>query len=584
MSSLSRLWDAIQPHQSSIIRASVFSILNKVADLAPPLLIGMAVDIVVKKEDSLLAQWGVVDPLIQLVVLAGLTVLVWGAESIFEFLLAMSWRNLAQRLQHEFRINTYAHIQKLDLRWYTQQRSGRLMSILNDDVNQLERFLNGGANALLQVGTTALSVSAVFFYLSPTVAMLSILPIPAIIWGSFVFQRRIAPKYTAVREAAGNISAQLANNLSGMETIKSFTAEQWANNQIEDLSLEYESTNQEAIKLSSLFSPLIRMVIVIGFTATLIYGGMLALDGTLEVGAYSVLVFLTQRLLWPLTRLGETVDLYQRAMASAERILNLLDEKPPHQEGGEAIDLHQAKELRYSKVNFAYSGREFLFKDFSFQAQLGQTIAIVGPTGSGKSTLLRLLLRFYQPQSGTIKIDSRTIDSLSLSSLRHQIGLVSQSVYLFDGSIEDNIALGDPSSSKSAIREAAQIAEIDEFIVGLPDGYATRVGERGQRLSGGQRQRISIARAVLKDPPILILDEATSAVDNETEAAIQRSLAKIAVGRTVFVVAHRLSTIRNADRIIVLEQGEIVGDGAHDELIEQSGLYKRLWSVQTGNI
>ena len=580
---LSRLLDYAQPYHHRIWRASTLSILNKIADLAPPALIGIAVDIVVKKEESWLAQWGITDAFDQLVWLAIVTVIVWLLESIFEYAFQWDWRNLAQEVQHEMRLQTYGHVQRLDIEWFRDRKSGRLMSIINDDVNQLERFLNGGANDILQVVTTAICVSAVFFYFSPSIALLSMLPIPIILWGSFAFQRKIAPRYAQVREQASQVNSQLSNNLTGIETVKSFTAEAQEVKTIDDLSNQYKVANADAIRISAAFSPLIRMAIVIGFVATLIYGGKLTLSGEMEIGVYSVLVFLTQRLLWPLTRLGATFDLYQRAMASAERILDLLDTSSNINDGDVVLSKVQG-DVKFQNVHFHYAGREQIFEDFSLHIPAGQTWAIVGPTGSGKSTIVRLLLRFYDPNNGKVFVDRQDLSTLTLESLRNAIGLVSQSVYLFDGTIADNISYGKRDATKAEIMEAAKAAEVHDFIDSLNDKYDTRIGERGLKLSGGQRQRISIARAILKNPPILVLDEATSAVDNETEAAIQRSLDKVSRDRTTIVIAHRLSTIRNADQIVVLERGKIIAQGTHDSLRLSDGMYKRLWMVQTGQL
>ena len=576
-----RLLRYAETDRKRIYQASALSILNKIADLAPPALIGVAVDIVIKKEDSVLAHWGIEDSFHQLVVLAVVTVLVWGAESIFEYAFQWQWRTLAQDLQHRLRVDTHRHLQKLDMGWFRDHKSGRLMSILNDDINQLERFLDGGANDILQVGTTVVCVTGVFFYFSPGIALLAMLPIPVILWGSFLFQSRIAPRYANVRERASLINSQLANNLSGIETVKSFTAEEREVQTLDRLSVEYKEANAHAIRLSSAFSPLIRMAIVLGFGATLIYGGQLTLDGQMEVGVYSVLVFLTQRLLWPLTRLGATFDLYQRAMASVHRVFELLDTQTAIV-GGEHAPKKVEGGVELTDVSFAYPDREPILEDFSLSIPAGQTVAIVGPTGSGKSTIVRLLLRFYDPQSGTITLDDQSLGAWDLDTLRQSIGLVSQSVYLFDGSIWDNILYGRPDATEEEVIAAAKSAEVHEFIETLPQGYHTPIGERGLKLSGGQSQRISIARAILKDPPILVLDEATSAVDNETEAAIQRSLEVVSQNRTTIVIAHRLSTIRHADKIVVMDLGRIVAEGTHEDLIAGKGLYHRLWNVQTG--
>jgi ATP-binding cassette subfamily B protein len=428
-----------------------------------------------------------------------------------------------------------------------------------------------------------LVIGAAFFWLAPSVAWMAMLPMPVILWGSVRFQHLLAPRYAEVRTRVGDLNADLAGNLGGIATIKSFTAEGRELQRIRQASEEYRESNARAIRLSSAFSPLIRMVIVTGFTALMVFGGYLALDGSLAVGTYSVLVFLTQRLLWPLTRLGETFDLYQRAVASTRRIFGLLDTTPSIVDGDESLALADVSgELRFRGVHFAYNDRAPIFEDLSLELQAGKTTAIVGATGSGKSTLLKLLLRYYDVQAGELLLDGRDVRSLRLADLRGAIGLVSQDVFLFHGTVEENIAYARPEASREEVRRAAQLAEADGFIEELPQGYETIVGERGQKLSGGQRQRISIARAVLKDPPILVLDEATSSVDNETEAAIQRSLAKLARGRTTIVVAHRLSTIRHADRIYVLDRGALLESGTHDELVERDGAYAALWRVQTG--
>ncbi len=580
-SPLSRLFTYAKSDRGRINQAIALSILNKIADLAPPALIGVAVDIVIKKENSALAQWGIEDSLHQLILLAIITILVWAAESIFEYAYQWQWRTLAQDLQHRLRVDSHRHIQQLDMGWFRDNKSGRVMSILNDDVNQLERFLDGGANDILQVGTTVVCVTGVFFYFSPGIALLAMLPIPIILWGSFLFQSRIAPRYANVRERASSINSQLANNLSGIETVKSFTAEEREVQTLDRLSIEYKEANAHAIRLSSAFSPLIRMAIVLGFGATLVYGGQLTLDGQMEVGVYTVLVFLTQRLLWPLTRLGTTFDLYQRAMASVNRVFGLLDTDTLIV-GGVVSPEAVSGTVEVQSVDFAYPEREPILQNFSLSIPQGKTTAIVGPTGSGKSTIVRLMLRFYDPQGGVITLDGHDLKEWDLEALRQSIGLVSQSVYLFDGTIWDSILYGRPDATNEQVIAAAKAAEVHEFIETLPKGYQTQIGERGLKLSGGQSQRISIARAILKDPPILILDEATSAVDNETEAAIQRSLETVSKDRTTLVIAHRLSTIRHADNIVVMDLGRIVAQGTHDELINGEGLYHRLWNVQTG--
>ena len=580
---LLRLWRYAGRHRPRIVLATGFSVANKAFDLAPPFLIGVAVDSVVGGDGSFLGRWLGLDAMAQLWLLAAVTFAVWAAESITEYLFQIHWRELAQTLQHDLRTEAYDHVQRLDMPFFEARSSGGLMSVLNDDVNQLERFLDVGANDILQLVTTVLALGAFFFVAAPGVAWLAFLPMPLILWGSLRFQRRMAPRYARVRDEVGAINADLANNLGGITTIKSFTAEDRAADRIDAASRRYLDANRHAIRLSSAFVPLIRMAIVLGFMATLVWGGRLAIAGTISVGIYSTLVFMTQRLLWPLTRLGQTFDLYQRAMASTRRIFALLDAQPEMHDGPVALPEPGPRgEVRFEAVRFGYPGGPTVLHELDLAVPAGRTTAIVGSTGAGKSTLVKLALRFHDPQAGRVTLDGVDLRELSRHELRRAIGLVSQDVYLFPGSVAENLRVGRPDASDADLERAADAAEALAFVRALPRGFDTVVGERGQKLSGGQRQRLSIARAILKDPPIMVFDEATSAVDNETEAAIQRSLERITRGRTTIVIAHRLSTIRHADRIHVLEHGRLVESGDHDELVARDGVYAGLWRVQTG--
>lgn len=583
-SALKRLLVYLKPHRLQVRKATLFAILNKLFDIMPEVLIGMAIDVVVNKEASFLAAMGIDQPIYQLTLLGVLTFIIWACESLFEYLYAIEWRKLAQKVQHELRIETYEHVQNLDLSYFENQSTGSLVSILNEDVNQLERFLDNGAVQLIQVFTTVIAVGAIFIYLSPLIAALSFLPIPIILWGAFFYQKKAEPLYARVREAAGQISGRLAGNISGIMTIKSFTAEKTELDKLQQDSLCFLEANEKAIRLSSAFIPVIRMAILTGFLFTLIVGGYMSMAGTLAVGSYGVLVFLTQRLLWPLTGLAQTVDNYERAMASSNRILDLLD--VPIKINNLKISKSENKisgEIEFKAIDFKYDTGPVRLKNVSFHVPKGKTVAFVGATGSGKSTIMKLLLRFYEPNSGEIIIDGRKISDYTLSELRSAIGLVSQDVFLFQASLKENIRYGKLGATDSEILKAAQMAEVDEFAKTLPEGYDTPLGERGQKLSGGQKQRVALARAILKDPPILILDEATSAVDNETEAVIQRSLKTISKNRTSLVIAHRLSTVVEADQILVIENGQVSERGTHSELLARKGSYAHLWNVQTGH-
>ena len=583
MSPLSRLLIHLAPQRRLVGIAVACSLLNKLFDLAPPALIGLAVDVVVRGQQSLLANVGISSTAHQLWFLAGLTLLVWSAESLFEYLYGVLWRNLAQSTQHSLRLEAYGHLQQLELAFFEQDSSGRLLTVLNDDINQLERFLDRGANEILQLITTVLVVGVGMAVIAPGVAVFAYLPIPVILLGSLRFQRRLEPRYREVRARAGDLAARLANNLGGILTIKSFTAEALELERLRGESEAFRQSNARAIRLSAAFIPLIRFAILFAFLAILLIGGFKAVAGELEVGTYSVLVFITQRLLWPLTTLGRTLDDYQRSMASTRRVLDLIDTPIGIRDGSMRLDPVLVRgELRFEAVDFAYPGRPSLLEGFDLVVPAGTTIGIVGSTGSGKSTLVKLLLRLYERDGGRILLDGRRIEDLSLLDLRRSIALVSQDIYLFHGTVAENIAYGSDRANRSAIERAAQRAEAAAFIEELPDRYDTLVGERGQRLSGGQRQRIALARAILKDAPILVLDEATAAVDNDTEAAIQRSLERVTRNRTTLVIAHRLSTVRHADQIVVMERGRIVEQGRHAELLSLSGVYTNLWQVQAG--
>ncbi|NJL63967.1 MAG: ABC transporter ATP-binding protein [Methylacidiphilales bacterium] len=582
-------------YRPKIYSATIFSILNTILDLAPPWLVGAAVDILVKQQDSMFARLGIKDVILQFAFISGLTIIIWIFESLTQYLYDKIWRNLAQNIQHDLRLDGYNHLQQLELAYFENNSTGNLLSILNDDVNQLEDFLNRGANEVIQVITSIVILVGGAFLILPTHIMISaMLPIPFILWGSVVYQKRLEPRYADVREKVSILNSRLANNISGITTIKSFTAEKYESTRLASESEAYRKSNSKAIKLSAAFVPVIRMLVLAGFTALLFLGGMAAYSEKISIGNYSVLLVLVQRLLWPFVFLGETFDEYQRAMASCNRIMDLLDTPINIQTGEINLESNKVKgEVNFNNISFAYGKFDENFnlnpeenittiKNLSLHIPAGKTIAIVGTTGSGKSTLVKLLLRFYDIRQGEITIDGINIQKLNLDDLRRSIGLVSQDVFLFHGTVAENIAYGTFDASDRAIINAAKIAEAHEFITQLSQGYDTIVGERGQKLSGGQRQRIAIARAVLKNPPILILDEATSAVDNETEAAIQRSLEKITVNRTTIAIAHRLSTIRNADCIYVMERGQLVEAGKHEELVEKNGIYAGLWKVQSG--
>ncbi len=580
---LRELWSRYRAYRPRLVLAVAMSVVNKVMDVVPELVIGAAIDVVVRGDDSLVAAvLGVEDRFTQLAVLAGVNVVVWVLESATDYAAQVLWRGLAQAVEHDLRTEAYAHVQSLDLTWHEARTTGGTLAVLNDDVNQLERFLDVGAPRVIQVVLNVVLVGAVFAASSWTLTVLAFLPIPVIVVGSLWFQQRLRPLYAEVRRTNGALSGTLAANLGGLPTIRAFTAEDRETARVARASLAYRSANTRAIRSSAAFVPLIRMAILAGFTTTLLLGGWAALRGELEVGLYSVLVFMTQRLLWPLTDVGEMLDLYQRGMASARRVLGLLRERARVVPGARSLPAPVRGGVTLRDVRAGYDDGPDVLRGLDLEVPPGEVHAVVGPTGAGKSTLLRLVLRFQDPRSGQVLLDGVDVRELSWEALRGSIGYVSQDVFLFRGSVRDNIAYGRPDASDEAVVAAARAAEAHDFVEALPDGYATVVGERGATLSGGQRQRLALARALLRDPALLVLDEATSAVDNDTEAAIQRSLARVTAGRSTLMVAHRLSTVRDAHRIWVLDGGRVAEAGTHDELVSRGGAYAAMWAVQTG--
>ncbi|MEE2858109.1 MAG: ABC transporter ATP-binding protein [Candidatus Neomarinimicrobiota bacterium] len=576
----------LKPWRFNMLLASTFSTLNKIFDLAPEILIGIAVDLVVTKEASFVASLGFTTATSQMIFLGVATFLIWAFESLFQYLYMVTWKNLSQNVEHDLRMDGYAHVQQLDVNWHEKQHVGNITAILNDDVNQLERFLDSGINDIIQITISTIIVGFIFLYISPLIACFSILPIPIILLLAFMFQKNLSPRYDAVRESAGMISSILFNNLIGIQTIKSFIQEKTEIQRVKDISKKYQNRNKHAIKLSSAFVPLVRMGVLTGFLGTMIIGGFKSLNGEIAVGSYSVLVFLTQRFLWPFTRLGEMVDQFERAMASTRRILNLMKTSTNIRSKEKPISIDSyLSPINFNDIFFKYDKGSMILENFNLNIEPGQLIGIVGATGSGKTTIVKLLLRFYDPTKGDIYIGDSNIRDLSIKELRQNIGFVSQETFLFDGSIKDNICYSHHLYDEKMMIKSAKIAQAHEFIDKMPLKYETSVGERGQALSVGQKQRLSIARAIYKNPSIFIFDEATSSVDNLTEKHIQEAIFSASKGRTTIVIAHRLSTIRRADRIIVLDDCNIMEDGTHDELLTKTdGFYSNLWNIQTGKI
>ncbi|MGV3527177.1 MAG: ABC transporter ATP-binding protein [Candidatus Sericytochromatia bacterium] len=586
MHPMRQLFQYVNQHATRFWWASGASVLNKILDLMPPLLVGWVIDSVSGTPPGWIQGLiGPGTPWRMAVFLSLLAVAIFGFESLFEWLFQRDFMRLAQDVQHQLRLDAYARLQSREIRFFENQRMGETLAILNDDVNQLERFLNTGFNELLQLVVLFVFSLVVMLGTSWELSLVGLIPIPLILAGSFWYQRLIAPRYDQVRQAVGALGSRLENNLAGILVIQSFTAEDFELERVRSSSEAYRQANLQAIRLSAIYIPLIRMAIALGFGGVLLLGAYWVLQGTgrISVGDLVLFSMLVQRLLWPITRLGQTLDLYERARASSTRVFELLNTPPAIASPAQPRPLVRAQgAIEFVDVHFAYDPALPILKGLNVQIAPGEMVGFAGTTGAGKSTLIKLLLRLYDPTAGQVQLDGHDVRELDLRHLRRQIALVSQDVYLFHGTLRDNIAYGLTEASQDAIEAAARRAELHDFIVSLPQGYDTLVGERGIKLSGGQRQRLSIARALLKDAPILVLDEATSSVDTETERAIQQNLHSLVQGRTALVIAHRLSTIRQADRILVLRDGQVAEQGTHEGLLLADGIYADLWRLQLG--
>jgi ATP-binding cassette subfamily B protein len=582
---MARLFSYLAPMRGRLTLAVLASVANKVLDLAPPFLVAWLIDVCMKKPRPWIVDVAGADMRHQIVFVAVLTVVVFGFESLFQWLYNLGFMGLAQDVQHLLRVDAYRAMQDRELEFFEEHRVGRTLSMLNDDVNQLERFLNGGLNEIVQLCVLIVFTTVTIFDISWQLAVVGMAPIPVIVWGSLRFSRALQPRYAAVRRAVGDVASRLENNIAGILVVKSFTAEEHETARVAAESDAYRRANRHAIRISAAFIPMIRMAIAVGFAGGLALGGGWVADGRLTAGELVLFGMLIQRMLWPLTRLGETLDNYQRARASAAKVFSLLDTPSNVRDPATPKSLGKVRgEVRFDDVKFSYSRGEPVLRGLSFDVAPGEMVGIAGPTGAGKSTIVKLLLRLYDVTGGAVLIDGIDVRQTTQRDLRRHVALVSQDVYLFHGTIRENVAYGDATATDERVVDAAKRAQLHDFIASLPDGYDTLVGERGIKLSGGQRQRLSIARAILKDAPILVLDEATSSVDTETERQIQTSLALLAKGRTTIVIAHRLSTIRHANRILVLKDGVVSEEGHHDDLVERGGTYADLWNVQSGNV
>lgn len=581
---MKQLFPFLKPYRFQFITACIYSFTNKILDLAPPFIVGWMVDVVLGNSVpwvDFFAKGNITTG----IWLVGVSIfIIFGLESFFEWLYKKKFMHISQYVQHDIRIQLYDALQKKDTAFFEHSRTGNLISILSEDISNLEKFISEVFNELLQVVILVVFSAIAFYLVSPILCFLAMSSIPFIILGSKWYEQLVTKRYAAMRQKAGELNNRLENNIGGMSVIKSFTTEAYESERLNIASTDFKHANLEIVKYRAAYEPLIRIFITFGFAAIMIVPSFWILAKThgISIGQLAVFGMLIQRLLWPMTRLGKVFDDTAKAKASSERIFNLMNEPIEVEDIAHPTPFPIITNgIDFRSVSFGYeTNNKLILKDLGFHIPANKTTGIMGPTGAGKTSITKLLLRLYDPSKGQIQIDYTDIKAFSLYDLRHAISLVSQDVYIFHGNFNENIAYGCPNTNMDDIMEAAKKAALHEFIIGLKDGYNTVVGERGIKLSGGQRQRLSIARAILKNAPILILDEATSSVDTETEMVIKQNIKLLSEGKTVIIIAHRLSTLIEADQIIVLEDGMVKETGTHDELCLLNGTYAKLWSIQ----
>lgn len=575
----------------------VASIVSRSTELVPALILGIIVDSLFFDSRPFTLPlvppvWLPTDTWNQLWVAVGIIAGAYLLGAVLGWVNSWAWNHFAQHLQHAIRTDTYDAMQDLELEFFDNKQTGEIMSILNNDVNQLEQFLTDRLNTGIRIVVRVGGMGIVMLLLNWQLALIPVIIIPMLGGASYAFMRFIHPKYQDVRSSVGALNARLENSIGGIEVVKAYGTESFESDRVERASHDYLDAQWDAISTRIKFFPTLRIVTAAGYVTTLIVGGRWVIfgapwpfSGALTAGTLVTFLLYTRRFMWPMRQFGQIINDYQYAEAASERIVGLLKQPRTIDERPDATALETVDgRVEYDSVSFHYDADEPVLNGIDFETSPGEYIGLVGPTGAGKTTLLKLLLRLYDTDEGTIRIDGTNIRDLTIDSLRETISYVSQDSFLFYGTVIENIAYGRQNIDTGAVRDAAQLAGAHEFIEELPDGYDTMVGERGVKLSGGQRQRISLSRAILRNPAILVLDEATSHVDNETEMLIQSSLDDLTANRTTFAIAHRLSTVRNADQILVLDDGELLEQGTHEDLLARDGLYANLWSVQVGEL
>jgi ATP-binding cassette subfamily B protein len=585
-------------HRRWFVVGVLASIGSRFFSLVPPVFLGAAIDSILRGNQAFSLPffpqaWIPATDMGQFWFAVGGMGVAMVGQAILIFVRATSLNLFSHRVKHEARTATYQKMQRLDMYFFNEVQTGELISILSNDTNRLEQFLDSMMGEAIQLVVLMGGTAVILLALHRQLAAVTLLVLPLSAIFTYWYMRLAEERYADIRESVGDLNSRLENNLNGIEVIKAANTEDYEDDRVEDHSYRYFKLDWLALRLSFVYRPGLRVLTSLSFIATFVVGGIWIvqgqapgpLTGELTVGTLVTFLLLAQRLVNPLAQMSNIIERYEDAKASTKRILGLMSLPVRIQDADDAVELEAVDgHVEYDDVTFSYDGDEVVLEDVDFEVDPGQTVGLVGPTGAGKTTIVKLLLRLYDVEEGAVRLDGHDVREVTLSSLRGSIGYVGQDNFLFDGTVEENLTYGSFDATREEVVTAAKRAEAHEFIENLPEGYDTDIGERGVKLSGGQRQRVAIARTIVQEPAILVFDEATSAVDTETEMLIQQSIDTLAADRTTFVIAHRLSTVRDADNILVVDDGQIVERGMHEELLESDGLYANLWRVQAGEI